>query len=113
MKIDIENLRKVAKNMSKDNNAMRENTKQLKEKIEKMDDKASLCFGVKMLAGMINSLDTNINIIVDKPIRTMLDVEDCRNLLLAEINVIEAYENMQDVMSKTCDKLIMEDDHEN
>lgn len=102
----FEKIKEIAKIMNKNNEDMHNSTKELKKNVEGMNNKASLCFGVKTLSEMINEIDSNTELITKYPIRNYLDAEDYKELLLSQIEVIQAYEDMQATMTKTYNKLI-------
>ena len=102
----FEKIKELAKSMNENNEDMSNNTRELKETVEGMNNKASLCFGVKTLSEMINEIDSNTELITKYPIRNYLDAEDYKELALSQIAVIQAYEDMQATMTKTCNKLI-------
>lgn len=102
----LEKIKEIAKSMNDNNEAMRKNTRELKERVEKMNSKASLCFGVKTLSRMINEIESNAEMVAEYPMKNYLDAEDYKELVLSQIAVIQAYEDMQATMTKTCNKLI-------
>ena len=101
----FEKIKEIVKSMNDDNEDMRKNTRELKEKVEKMNDKTSLCFGIKTLSRMINEIESNPEIVTEYPMRNYLDAEDYKELVLSQIEVIQAYENMQATINKTCNRL--------
>ena len=102
----LEKIKEITKSINDDNEIMRKNTRELKEKVEKMNNKASLCFGVKTLSRMINEIESNTEIVTEYPMKNYLDAEDYKELVLSQIAVIQAYEDMQATMTKTCNRLI-------
>lgn len=102
----LEKIKEITKSINDDNEIMRKNTRELREKVEKMNNKAPLCFGVKTLSKMINEIELNTEIVTEYPMKNYLDAEDYKELVLSQIAVIQAYEDMQATMTKTCNRLI-------
>lgn len=102
----FEKIKEIAKSMNENNKDMRNSTKELKKNVEGMNNKASLCFGIKTLSKIINEIESNTELITKYPIRNYLDAEDYKELLLSQIEVIQAYEDMQATMTKTYNRLI-------
>lgn len=102
----FEKIKEIVKSMNENNEDMHNNIRELKETIEKMNSKVSLCFGIKTLSKMINKIEPNAEIITESPMRNYLDAEDYKELALSQIAIIQAYENMQATMAKTYNKLI-------
>lgn len=102
----FEKIKEIVKSMNENNEDTHNNIRELKETVEKMNSKASLCFGIKTLSKMINEIESNAEIITESPMRNYLDAEDYKELLLSQIEVIQAYEDMQATMTKTCNRLI-------
>lgn len=102
----FEKIKEIVKSMNENNEDTHNNIRELKETVEKMNSKASLCFGIKTLSKMINEIESTAEIIAESPMRNYLDAEDYKELLLSQIEVIQAYEDMQATMIKTCNRLI-------
>lgn len=102
----FEKIKEIVKSMNENNEDTHNNIRELKETVEKMNSKASLCFGIKTLSKMINEIESTAEIITESPMRNYLDAEDYKELLLSQIEVIQAYEDMQAAMTKTCNRLI-------
>ena len=102
----FEKIKEIVKSMNENNEDMHNNIRELKETVEKINNKVSLGFGIKTLSKMINEIESNVEIITESPMRNYLDAEDYKKLLLSQIEVIQAYEDMQATMTKTCNRLI-------
>lgn len=89
MKDNFEELYKV-------NREMKESTKKIKQDVIEMTDKSSLKFGVIGMEKMLNMLNAdNAENITDSTVSKYLSAEDYKKLVLAEIDIIQAYENLQ------------------
>lgn len=89
MKDNFEELYKV-------NREMKESTKKIKQDVIEMTDKSSLKFGVIGMEKMLNMLRAdNAEDITDSTVSKYLSAEDYKKLVLAEIDIIQAYENLQ------------------
>ena len=89
MKDNFEELYKV-------NREMKESTKKIKQDVIEMTDKSSLKFGVIGMEKMLNMLRAdNAEEITDSTVSKYLSAEDYKKLVLAEIDIIQAYENLQ------------------
>ena len=89
MKDNFEELYKV-------NREMKESTKKIKQDVIEMTDKSSLKFGVIGMEKMLNMLSAdNAENITDSTVSKYLSAEDYKKLVLAEIDIIQAYENLQ------------------
>ena len=102
----FEKIKEIVKSMNENNEDTHNNIRELKETVEKMNSKAPLCFGIKTLSKMINEIESTAEIIAEYPMRNYLDAEDYKELALSQIAVIQAYEDMQATMTKTCNRLI-------